>query len=82
VLQHRGGLITHLPSTGGLTVSNGTDNRQGPEPQANKILATPATVAACAADRAGRDTSGEAVTQRGSVYASAQGGIPRTAGGQ
>lgn len=62
-------------------MDNGTDRAQGLTPQPSKLDA-PATVEACAADRAGRDTSGQAVTQRGSVYASAQGGIPRTAGGQ
>lgn len=62
-------------------MSNGTDKARALAPQPSQII-EPATVAACAADRAGRDQSSQAATQRGSVYASAQGGIPRTAGGR
>ncbi|MER6978725.1 hypothetical protein [Streptomyces carpinensis] len=50
-------------------------------PKPSKILAEPATVQACAADRAQRDQTGEAVTQRGTVSASAQDGTPPTTGG-
>ena len=50
--------------------------------QPNRTIAEPATVQACAADHAKRDQTGAAVTQHGTVYASAQDGIPRTTGGR
>ncbi|MGW5409002.1 hypothetical protein [Streptomyces spiralis] len=52
------------------------------QPQPSRILAEPATVQACANDRARRDRTGEAITQRGTATASAQDGIPRTTGGR
>ena len=50
--------------------------------QPNQTAGQPATVQACAVDRAKRDQTGAAVTQHGAVYASAQDGIPRTTGGR
>jgi hypothetical protein len=50
-------------------------------PQLPPIVAEPATPQACAADYASRDQTGQAATQHGTVYASAQDGIPRTTGG-
>ncbi|MGW6210963.1 hypothetical protein [Streptomyces sp. NPDC055109] len=46
------------------------------------VALQPATPEACAADYAARDQSGQAATQHGCVPASAQDGIPRTAGGR
>lgn len=46
------------------------------------VALQPATPEACAADYAARDQSGQAATQQGCVSASAQDGIPRTAGGR
>ncbi len=60
---------------------NGTDSGRDLTPRPNKIATAPATVEACAADRASRDKTGQANTQRGGVYASAQNTIPRTTGG-
>ncbi|MYU22927.1 hypothetical protein [Streptomyces sp. SID8352] len=51
------------------------------QPHLPPIITEPATVEACAADYAARDHAGEANTQHGTVYASAQDGIPRTTGG-
>ncbi|MFI1165615.1 hypothetical protein ACH4UM_18870 [Streptomyces sp. NPDC020801] len=50
--------------------------------QPNQIAGQPATVQACTADHARRDQTGQAATQHGTVYASAQDGIPRTTGGR
>lgn len=52
------------------------------KPQPSRVVAEPATVQACAADRAQRDQTGQAATQHGTVYGSAQDGIPRTTGGR
>lgn len=51
-------------------------------PQLPPIITEPATPQACAADYATRDRTGEANTQHGCVYSSAQDGIPRTTGGR
>jgi hypothetical protein len=51
------------------------------EQQPTPVALQPATPQACAADYAQRDQTGEANTQHGGVYASAQDGIPRTTGG-
>ncbi|WP_327411321.1 hypothetical protein OG458_42045 (plasmid) [Streptomyces sp. NBC_01281] len=45
-------------------MAHGTDNRGDSAPRPNKILATPATVAACAADRR---TPGEQSTAEGAA---------------
>lgn len=50
--------------------------------QSLPVALQPATPAACAADYAARDQSGQAATQHGCVSAAAQDGIPRTAGGR
>ncbi|MGW5736990.1 MULTISPECIES: hypothetical protein [Streptomyces] len=52
------------------------------EPTGNRIIDEPATPEACAADYANRDQTGEADTQHGLVYASAQDGQPSTSGGR
>lgn len=56
-------------------------DQQPQQPQFPPLFPEPATVEACAADYDTRDTTGEAATQRGEVYAAAQTGIPRTTGG-
>jgi hypothetical protein len=48
----------------------------------NRIIDEPATPEACASDYEARDQSGEANTQHGAVYASAQDGQHRTSGGR
>jgi len=66
-----------------MTVPNGTG-----KPAPNQIMATPATPAACANDRAGHlertdnGRSNAAGPQSGNVYTSAQNGIPSTTGGR
>jgi hypothetical protein len=57
-------------------------SRNAKQPQPNAIIAEPATPQACAADYANRDRTGDANTQHGGVYASAQDGIPRSTGGR
>ncbi|MFD3574753.1 hypothetical protein [Streptomyces sp. NPDC058644] len=52
------------------------------EPTGNPLVDEPATPEACAADYAARDQTGEANTQFGSVYASAQDGQHSTSGGR